>query len=94
MPCEQLPHCVSCRVRPSLAEFYEPLPKCDSWCGIIWTYITNPNIGAYSRVKRNKAVDSSENVNPNDAVGDTYSTTEAVSRTSNRSRSPHAKKSE
>merc|ERR1711865_1212617 len=61
------------------SEFYDPLPKCNSWCGIIWTYITDPRIGAYSRVKRNKVVNSSEKVNPNDVTGDTYSTTETIS---------------
>jgi len=51
-------------------EYYDPLPKCDSWVGIIYQYVTNPKIGAYSRVKRKQEVDCAEQVNPNDAVGD------------------------
>ena len=39
---------------------YDPLPKCESWCGVIWGYVTNPKLGAYSRVKRRKEVDASE----------------------------------
>ena len=54
---------------------YDPLPKCESWCGVIWGYVTNPKLGAYSRVKRLKEVDATENVNPNDKVADPTATT-------------------
>merc|ERR1719197_2446321 len=57
------------------SEYYDPLPKCESWCGVIWGYVTNPKLGAYSRVKRRKEVDASENVNPADAAGDPTATT-------------------
>lgn len=50
-------------------EFYEPLPKCESWVKIIWDYVTNPNLGAYSRVKRMKRVSQYEKINPNDVFG-------------------------
>jgi sphingolipid delta-4 desaturase len=56
-------------------EFYDPLPKCDSWVGIIYQYVTNPRLGAYSRIKRRKTVACEEQVNPNDAVGDVSATT-------------------
>ena len=56
-------------------EYYDPLPKCESWCWIIWEYVTNPKLGAYSRVKRLKEVDATETVNPNDVKGDKTATT-------------------
>ena len=34
------------------AEFYDPLPKGDSWCGIIFEYVTNPRIGERSTPAR------------------------------------------
>mmetsp|Transcript_34494 Transcript_34494/g.39901 ORF Transcript_34494/g.39901 Transcript_34494/m.39901 type:complete len:389 (-) Transcript_34494:299-1465(-) len=34
------------------AEYYDTLPVCECWIGIIWDYVTNPKLGAYSRVKR------------------------------------------
>jgi len=43
-------------VKRIASEYYDPLPKCDSWCGIIWDYVSNPNLGAYSRVKRTRRV--------------------------------------
>mmetsp|Transcript_26968 Transcript_26968/g.41340 ORF Transcript_26968/g.41340 Transcript_26968/m.41340 type:complete len:371 (+) Transcript_26968:139-1251(+) len=52
------------------AEYYDPLPRCESWVGIIWQYVTNPNLGAYSRVKRRNEVDAAEVVNPNDSQND------------------------
>mmetsp|Transcript_33259 Transcript_33259/g.106064 ORF Transcript_33259/g.106064 Transcript_33259/m.106064 type:complete len:97 (+) Transcript_33259:236-526(+) len=33
-------------------EFYENLDSYSSWTGVIWRYITDPNMGPYSRVKR------------------------------------------
>ena len=56
-------------------EYYDPLPKCESWCGVIWGYVTNPKLGAYSRVKRRKEVDATESVNPLDVAGDPTATT-------------------
>ena len=47
---------------------YDPLPKCESWCGVIWGYVTNPKLGAYSRVKRRKEVDASESARPRPAL--------------------------
>ena len=42
------------KVRKIAAEFYDDLPQCQSWPGVIWDYIMNPEIGAFSRVKRNQ----------------------------------------
>ena len=50
--------CLTCG--GACATDYDPLPKCESWCGVIWGYVTNPKLGAYSRVKRRKEVDASE----------------------------------
>ncbi|CAG2108158.1 unnamed protein product [Medioppia subpectinata] len=40
------------RVRQIAPEFYDSLPSHKSWTYVIWKYITDPNIGPYSRVKR------------------------------------------
>lgn len=55
-------------------EFYDPLPVCESWVGIIGRYVMDPKLGAYSRVKRTKFVSAKEKVNPNDALGDRTAT--------------------
>jgi sphingolipid delta-4 desaturase len=43
-------------------EYYESLPSYDSYLAVFWTYITDPEIGPFSRVKRHqkdcKAVNS------------------------------------
>jgi len=39
-------------VRAMAPEFYESLPKHTSWCKVMMEYIMNPEIGAFSRVKR------------------------------------------
>jgi len=61
-------------VKRIAAEYYDPLPVCNSWVGIIWMYVTDPKLGAYSRVKRNKRVSAAERVNPNDDLGDKTAT--------------------
>jgi len=61
-------------VRRIANEFYDPLPVCESWVGIIWSYVTDPKLGAYSRVKRVKRVSANEKVNPNDQSGDKTAT--------------------
>ena len=40
------------KVRALAPEFYDTLPHHDSWCGVIWNYITDDSVGPYSRVKR------------------------------------------
>jgi sphingolipid 4-desaturase/C4-monooxygenase len=35
-------------------EFYEPLPRHESWTYVIWQFITDPEVGIRSRVKRAK----------------------------------------
>lgn len=39
-------------VRQIASEYYNNLPAHDSWVKVIWNYITDPNISAFSRVKR------------------------------------------
>lgn len=39
-------------VRAMAPEFYDNLPKHTSWVGVMYEYVTNPNISAFSRVKR------------------------------------------
>lgn len=41
------------KVRAIAKEFYDPLPVCESWWGCIIDYITDRNVNAFSRVKRN-----------------------------------------
>jgi len=40
------------RVREIAPEWYEHLPHHDSYCAVIWNFITDKNIGPWSRVKR------------------------------------------
>ena len=118
-------------------EFYDPLPKYESWPGIIWDYVrtptthhtthntntqpppsrapyatntplpqsrefallllllplqrthlesrvflqvTNPNIGAYNRVKRKTQISALEKVNPTDDENDKHGTTQDVKK--------------
>jgi len=42
------------------SDFYDTLPVCESWCGIIWRYVSDPKLGAYSRVKRTNRVSARE----------------------------------
>jgi len=39
-------------VRSMAPEFYDTLPQCKSWPGMVWEYIFNPKLGAFSRIKR------------------------------------------
>lgn len=40
------------KVREIAPEFYDDLPVCKSWPGCLWDYITDKEVGPYSRVKR------------------------------------------
>ncbi|TMW58353.1 hypothetical protein Poli38472_009912 [Pythium oligandrum] len=40
------------KVREIASEFYDTLPSHKSWVAVIFEYIFNPNIGAFSRIKR------------------------------------------
>jgi len=40
------------KVREIAPEYYQNLPSHDSWVKVIWDFITDPDIGPYSRVKR------------------------------------------
>lgn len=42
------------QVRAIASEFYDHLPQCDSWVMVIYNYITDPEINAFSRVKRSR----------------------------------------
>jgi sphingolipid delta-4 desaturase len=47
-------------VKKIAPEYYDTLPVCESWVMVIWNYITDPSIGPFSRVKRQKFVDRKE----------------------------------
>jgi sphingolipid 4-desaturase/C4-monooxygenase len=40
------------RLRSLAAEFYDPLYAHDSWTRTIWQYVTRPELGGFSRIKR------------------------------------------
>lgn len=44
-------------LRRIAAEFYDPLPKCESWVMVLYNYIFDPNISAFSRVMRHTLSD-------------------------------------
>lgn len=48
------------KVRKIAPEFYDNLPHHDSWCKVIWQYVTDPKMSAYSRVKRRMNVQKVE----------------------------------
>jgi len=37
-------------------EFYDNLAVCESWTGVIWDYMTRPEVGPFNRVKRKAEV--------------------------------------
>ncbi|GAA6012826.1 hypothetical protein JCM10207_005376 [Rhodosporidiobolus poonsookiae] len=39
-------------LRKLASEFYDPLPQHKSWPGVTWRFITDPNVGMWSRAKR------------------------------------------
>eukprot|EP01103_Thecamoeba_quadrilineata_P020475 TRINITY_DN8802_c0_g1_i1.p1 TRINITY_DN8802_c0_g1~~TRINITY_DN8802_c0_g1_i1.p1 ORF type:complete len:321 (-),score=41.89 TRINITY_DN8802_c0_g1_i1:171-1133(-) len=41
-------------IKEIASEYYDNLPVCESWVMVIWNYITDPSIGPFSRVKRQK----------------------------------------
>jgi sphingolipid delta-4 desaturase len=46
------------KVRKIAPEFYDSLPHHDSWCRVLWQYVTDPNLSAFSRVKRLNPTDT------------------------------------
>ncbi|ORY88255.1 fatty acid desaturase-domain-containing protein [Leucosporidium creatinivorum] len=50
----KLPH-----LRSIAKEFYDPLPQHKSWPGVTWRFITDPNVGMWSRAKRPSRTGSS-----------------------------------
>ncbi|XP_054712564.1 sphingolipid delta(4)-desaturase DES1-like [Uloborus diversus] len=40
------------QVKNIAKEYYEDLPQHNSWCQVLWDFITDPEIGPYARVKR------------------------------------------
>ncbi|EPX71623.1 dihydroceramide delta-4 desaturase [Schizosaccharomyces octosporus yFS286] len=47
------------KVRELAPEFYNNIPDCKSWSGIIYQFITDSNVGMWCRVKRKQAYDAS-----------------------------------
>ncbi|GAA5853133.1 hypothetical protein JCM8547_000213 [Rhodosporidiobolus lusitaniae] len=41
-------------LRKLASEFYDPLPSHPSWPGVTWRFITDPNVGMWSRLKRER----------------------------------------
>jgi sphingolipid delta-4 desaturase len=52
-------------VRKMAPEFYDNLPRTESWVGTLWHYITDSNIGPYARVKRPNPALQTSSSNPN-----------------------------
>ena len=42
------------QVRAMAPEFYNDLPQCESWVGVIYNYIMDPSVSAFSRIKRQR----------------------------------------
>jgi sphingolipid delta-4 desaturase len=41
-------------LRAMAPEFYDTLPYHESWSAVIWQYITDPDVGPWSRIKRSR----------------------------------------
>ena len=48
----QIPHTRLRRLRRIAPEFYEPLARHASWCWVIWTFLTDADVGPWTRIKR------------------------------------------
>ena len=48
----QIPHTRLHRLREIAPEYYEPLARHASWCWVIWTFLTDREVGPWTRVKR------------------------------------------
>jgi sphingolipid 4-desaturase/C4-monooxygenase len=57
------------RLRRLAPEFYDGLMHHTSWTATLWQYVTRPNLGAYSRIKRRHAGPSSQHRAPAGATG-------------------------
>lgn len=53
------------KVREIAPEYYDNLPHHTSWVKVLYDYITDPEIGPYSRVKRNQALSNMEDLKMN-----------------------------
>lgn len=42
------------QVRAMAPEFYDSLPRHESWCKVIYDFITDPSIGPYARIIRDQ----------------------------------------
>lgn len=42
------------QVRAIAREYYDHIPQCESWIGLIWSFIMDDNLTAFSRVKRHE----------------------------------------
>ncbi|TYZ68831.1 hypothetical protein PybrP1_009905 [[Pythium] brassicae (nom. inval.)] len=49
------------RVREIAPEFYDNLPHHDSWVKVMWDYVFDKNISAFSRIKRHNLTDAEKN---------------------------------
>lgn len=49
------------RVREIAPEFYDNLPHHESWVKVMWDYIFDKNISAFSRIKRQNLTDAEKN---------------------------------
>ena len=48
----QIPHTRLHRLREIAPEYYEPLARHACWCWVIWTFLTDREVGPWTRVKR------------------------------------------
>ena len=48
----QIPHTRLWRLREIAPEFYKPLAHHTSWCWVLWTFLTDSDVGPWTRMKR------------------------------------------
>lgn len=58
----QVPHSRLHRLRAIAPEFYEPLARHASWVWVIWTFLTDKEVGPWTRIKREKRGEATASV--------------------------------
>jgi sphingolipid delta-4 desaturase len=56
------------QVRAIAREYYDNIPQCKSWIGLIWNFIMDDNITAFSRVKRHEPSSQSDTSHSKEAM--------------------------
>jgi len=68
------------QLKAMVPEYYDNIPHHNSWCKVIYDFITDPHIGPYSRVKRNVATSGGDGKDAAVAATGVSTTTDGVTK--------------